>query len=174
MSEKQSGISTLPLRDSALTLLLDENLSSQTIAEFLRRIKREWSIELCTDHLKPGTPDPDVIKLCADRGWVLISCDDNIRYIPENKSAVIKNRVRAFFFGKGNYQGVEYAAALIVGRHQMLKAVQNTDGYLLARITASGDVNVLEPQVAKATTSRGKTEQKYGQVFEKKAVATEE
>lgn len=167
MSEKQSGISTRPQRESIPTLLLDENLSSQTIAEFLRRIKREWVIELCTDHLPRGTPDPDVIKLCAERNWVLISCDDNIRYVPENKSAVIKNRVRAFFFGKGNYQGVEYGAALIVARHQIVKAIQGADGYLLARVTAGGDVSILEPQVAKATTSRGKTEQKYGKIFEK-------
>jgi hypothetical protein len=39
--------------------------------------------------------------------------NDRIRFVPENKGAVLSNRLRVLMF-KGNYQGVEYAAALIV------------------------------------------------------------
>ena len=117
MSEKPSDTLTLPLRDSVPTLLLDENLSSQTIAEFLRRIKREWRIELCTDYLPRGTPDPEVIKLCGERDWTLVSCDDNIRYVPENKKAILKNRVRAFFFSHTRYQ---IAVCVLDGLQQMM------------------------------------------------------
>ena len=118
MSEQPSDTSTQPPpRDERPTLLLDENLSSADIAAFLRPIKA-WQIELHTDYLARSLPDPDVIRECGARGWVLVSCDDRIRRVPENKAAIIRHRVPAFMFGKGNYQGVEYAAALIVGRRQ--------------------------------------------------------
>jgi hypothetical protein len=173
MSEKLSDTLALPLRDSVPTLLLDENLSSKSIAEFLKRLHRVWMIELCTDHLPRGTGDPDVIKLCADKGWVLVSCDDRIRYVPENKAAVIKHKVKAFMFNKGHLQGVEYAAALIVGRGQILKQIESSAGYLLSRVTPSGEVSIIEPQPAKVTTSRGRTEAKYGKVFDQKVAAEE-
>ena len=77
--------------------------------------------------------------------------------------------------GKGNYQGVEYAAALIVGRRQLLKTIENAEGYLIARVTASGDVSVFEPKTAEVITSRDKTKRKYGdKVFEKSAAANED
>jgi hypothetical protein len=175
MSEKPFDTLALPLRDSLPTLLLDENLSSSSIAEFLKRIRREWVIELCIDHLPRGTSDPDVIKLCGERGWVLVTCDERIRYVPENKAAVIRNRVKAVMFNKGNLQGVEYAAALIVGRSHMLKTIQSTVGHLISRINRSGEFSVLEPKQAEATTAREKTKKKYGdKVFDKPAVVNED
>lgn len=171
MSEKPSNTLTLPLHESPPALLLDENLSSSDIATFLRRIRTEWQIELCIDYLPRGAPDPDVINECGRREWVLISCDDRIRYVPENKAAAIRNRLKAFMFNKGNYQGVEYAAALIVGRSQLLNMVKNTVGPFFARIQRGGDVLLLEPKAASpATSSREKTARKYGnQVFERDA-----
>ena len=61
---------------------------------------------------------------CAARGWSLVTCDDRIRYVPENKAAVLEYKLRAFMFCKGNYQGVEYAAALIIGRVAMGKIIR--------------------------------------------------
>jgi hypothetical protein len=47
---------------------------------------------------------------------------------------------------KGNYQGVECAAALIVGRKEIFKTLQQyNSGHFLARIQVGGDVSVLEP-----------------------------
>jgi len=123
-SEKQSDTSTPPPRDPPTGFLLDENLSSADIADFLRRLKSvDWHIELHTDHFPRGASDVEVIKECGARGWVLVSCDDRIRYVPQNKAAVLDHSVRAFMFGKGNYQGIEYAAALVVGRMHMFKVL---------------------------------------------------
>jgi hypothetical protein len=161
MSEKPSDTSKLP---DLPALLLDENLSSADIAQFLRRFPNEWRIELHTDHFARGMADVDVIRECASRAWVLVSCDDRIRYVPQNKAAVNKHRIGAFMFGKGNYQGVEYAAALIVGRSQILSAIRKTSPPFFARIQIKGDVNMLEPQPAASQaqmTSRERTERKY-------------
>lgn len=163
MSEKPSDISTLRPRDTPPTLYLDENLSSSDIGEMLRRFPQEWTIELHTDHLPRGIDDPDVIQFCADRDWTLVSCDDRIRYVPKNKAAAVRCSLRSFMFGKGNYQGVEYAAALIVGRSQVINTIRKVSGPFFARIQRSGEVVVLEPkQATGAQTSQEKTARKYG------------
>lgn len=162
MSAKPSDTSTSP-RDLPPVLLLDENLSSEDIAQFLRLIPHVWQIELHSDYFPRGMSDVDVIRECAGRGWVLISCDDRIRYVPQNKAAAIKHCLRVFMFGKGNYQGVEYAAALVVGRGHLIRIVRNTAGPFFARIQIHGDVNMLEPKESKTElTSREKTALKYG------------
>ena len=162
MFEKPSDISTQPPPDKP-TLLLDENLSSADIALFLRRLPKEWTIELCTEHLPRGATDVDVIKFCAERGWILISCDDRIRFVPANKKAALDNHVLAFMFHDGNHQGVEIAAALIVGRKKIIQTIRKNAGPLLARIHMDGDVYAFHPQESKAAaaTSRSKTERKY-------------
>lgn len=162
MSEKPSDTSTL--RDVPV-LLLDENLSSADIAHFLRRFPKEWTIELHTDHFARGMSDVDVIRECGTRGWILVSCDDRLRFVPQNKAAVIQHRVRTFMFGKGNYQGVEYAAALIVGRTQITNAIRKAGGgHFFARIQIRGEVVLLEPKESetKNLTAHEKTERKYG------------
>jgi hypothetical protein len=65
---------------------------------------------------------------------------------------------------KGNYQGVEYAAAMIVGRGQILNMIRKTSGgHFLARIQRSGEVVMLEPKESGADlSSRKKTARKYG------------
>ena len=164
MSAKPSDSSTPLLRDLVPPLLLDENLSSPEIGAWLRRFPNEWQIELHTDHLTRGLPDVDVIRECGERGWTLVSCDDRIRYVPANKAALLKHRVRAFMFGKGNYQGIEYAAALVVGRAQVLNAIRKNHGPFMARIQRNGDVQMLEPKdnAAGEVSSREKTKRKYG------------
>jgi hypothetical protein len=166
MFEQPSDTSTLPPRDAAPTLLLDENLSSADIADFLRRFPKEWRIEIHTDHFARGLPDVDVIRECGARGWVLVSCDDRIRFVPQNKDAVIRHRVRSLMFGKGNYQGVEYAAALIVGRRQIMNTIRKMAGPFFARIQISGEIVMLEPKQDTGLTSRQKTERKYGRKIE--------
>jgi hypothetical protein len=163
MSEQPSNISTLPQRETLPALLLDENLCSSDIGELLRRFPKEWQIELHSDHLSRGVSDVEVIKMCAARNWTLVSCDDRIRYVPQNKAAVLDNRVRAFMFGKGNYQGVEYAAALIVGRGQVLNTIRRIAGPFFARIQRSGEVTLLEPKESTTDlSSKEKTARKYG------------
>jgi hypothetical protein len=70
-------------------------------------------------------------------------------------------------FGKGNYQGVEYAAALIVARSQMINALRKNAGHFFARVQIGGEIVMLEPkQIAGTLTSRQKTERKYGKKFQ--------
>ena len=164
MSEKPSDISTPPQLETP-TLLLDENLSSHDIAMFLRRLPHDWKIELHTDHLPRGLEDVEVIKACAKHGWTLISCDDRIRFVPQNKKAVLDAGIRAFMFHDGNHQGVEYAAALIVGLKHIIQTIRKNAGPVLARIQMHGDVTMFhppQPKTAGELSSREKTARKYG------------
>lgn len=163
MFEKPSDIST-PSQPDSPTFLLDENLSSADIAEFLHRLRNVWRIEtIHTANIPRGTEDVPVIERCGAEKWVLVSCDDRIRFVPQNKAAVMKHHVRVFMFSKGNFQGVEYAAALIVGRNRMFDALKKNAGPMLARIHSSGDVAIFHPQPnPESQSSRDRTARKYG------------
>jgi hypothetical protein len=71
-----------------------------------------------------------------------------------------------FAFRQGQ-QGVEYAAALIVGRRAILGATRKVAGPFLAGVQIRGKVVMLEPkQEVGALTSREKTERKYGRTIQ--------
>jgi len=76
----------------------------------------------------------DLIRECGERGWALVTCDDRIRKLPQSKAAVIRHKVRVFSFAHGNFQGAEYAAALVVGSLKIATMIKKTAGYLFARV----------------------------------------
>jgi hypothetical protein len=163
MFEKPSATSTPPPRNPPPGLLLDENLSSSDIADWLRRFPLEWQIELHTDHFPRGLADVELIRECGARGWALVTCDDRIRRVPTSKAAVLRHKVRVFMFANGNFQGAEYAAALVVGRSQITKLIRQTADHLFARIQRNGDVVMLEPKESRGTlTARERTNRRYG------------
>ena len=48
----------------------------------LLRTVRQWTIELHIDHLPAGADDDEVVKLCGQKGFTLVTCDE-MRYTPE-------------------------------------------------------------------------------------------
>ena len=116
MSRKPS--STSGLLDPPPTVLLDENLSSPDIVAELRRWNADWEIELHRKHFpNPRTPDADILETCGRRGWILVSVDDRMRRVPENREAARRYRARVFLFPRSFSSGAEYRAALTAGRH---------------------------------------------------------
>jgi hypothetical protein len=161
MSKKQSSISGL--LDPPPTILLDENLSSPDIAAELRRWESEWSVELHKDHFPdPRTPDPEILKTCGERGWIIISVDDRMRRISEYRKVAEKYGARVFTFPKSYATGAEYRAALTAGRHKLLKLAKKMPPPNFARITKEGNAGFFDrDKLAKTATSVEKTAAKY-------------
>jgi hypothetical protein len=104
-----------------------------------------WRVELHRTHFpNPRTPDPDILKHCAECGWILISKDDRLRRVPENKLAAIQSGAKVFLFAVGHHQGVEYRAALVAARHRIVRLARKTPGPFFARVTLAGEVFLLE------------------------------
>lgn len=145
MSKRRSDTSARP--EALPIVCLDENLSSPFIADELRRFRFEWQIELHRTHFpQPRTPDSEVIGHCGRCGWLLITKDDNIRRNPENKTAAIACAAKIFMFATGNHQRGEYRAALVAGRHRLLRLARKTPGPFFARIRMDGNVELLNDE----------------------------
>jgi len=136
MSKKRSTISPL-LEQSLPVLLLDENLSSATIAAELD-FPEDWVIERHGDHFKkPGTPDPEVLKYCGDRNWILVSADDRMRRV--HTQAAEKAKARVFVFPRAR-SGREYRSALVCARAKLLRMARTMPPPHFARIQFDGSV----------------------------------
>ena len=160
MSKKRSSTSA-PLLEPVPTILLDENLSSPDIVQELRRWP-EWRVELHKKHFpNPRTPDTEVLSVCGQKGWILVSVDDNMRRVPEHGRAAALNGARAFFFPR-HTNGAEYRAALTAGRHKLLKLAGKMPPPNFARISTDGIVGFFAgSKLPKGSSSREKTRAKY-------------
>jgi PIN like domain len=143
---------------------LDENLSGPKIASVLRGFG-DWRVETHYDHYPregPTIPDPVVVERCAAEGWLLISCDDRLRFVPHNKGAVLKHRAKVYMFPEGNYHAHEYTAALTMARRNLINIARKTHPPFFARIYINGDVRLLDRKPIRNMTSKERTQLKYG------------
>jgi hypothetical protein len=161
MSKKPSN--TSGLLDPLPVILLDENLSSSDIADELRRWDSDWQIELHQKHFpNPSTPDTEILEYCGKRNWILVSVDDRMRRVPDNRKAAETHRARVFCFPRCFPSGAEYRAALTAGRHRILRLARKMPPPNFARITREGTVGYFErDQLPSDATSRERTKAKY-------------
>jgi len=144
--------------------LLDENLSSLTIAEILRKAP-DWIIELHDDHFERGASDADVAEYCGKRGWALVTCDD-MRYTPETKKAIAANNLRVLkVVIKKKTLGVEIAAALILAREKIVGFLRNNRAAVVAHIQKDGTLHIrarFEDATRELTAAQKRTARKFG------------
>ena len=93
-------------------------------------------------YFAPGTEDPVWLPFVGEKGWVLITKDKRIRFNELEKSAVLRYKVREFYFSSGNYSGAEMAEILIANLRDMLRVYRRHVAPFIASITRSGRVSV--------------------------------
>ena len=78
------------------------------------------------------------------RKWIVISKDKNIRKRLLEREALMQANVRAFVFTGGNVSGVEMGEIIVRAMARALKLLESTPAPFIARITAAGDVAVID------------------------------
>lgn len=150
-------------------LMLDENMSSLSIAEALRQFT-DWKIELHLDYLPRGASDVTVIELCAQKQWTLISIDDRIRFVPENRQAAERVALQAFMMvRRDDTIGVELSSALVAARRRILTCLkQNHSCGFFSHVYLGGDIKVMNTfgikHAVDVESSQARTIRKYGRV----------
>jgi hypothetical protein len=96
-------------------------------------------------HFPPGTEDVVWLPFVGERGWTIITKDKRIRYNELEKSAVIENRVREFYFSSGNYSGAEMADILIAALPAIVRTCRRYHPPFIASISGSGKVALRWP-----------------------------
>lgn len=92
-------------------LYLDENLDNcKAILEALANSGVRF--ERHRDYFQRGTPDEDWLPFVAERSWIVLTKDKRNRYNEFERQSVRRFKVREFYFGRGDFSGIEMAAAL--------------------------------------------------------------
>src|SRR5215469_14199563 len=92
-------------------LYLDENLDNcKPIVDLLTGSKVRF--ERHTAWFSRGTLDNDWLPFVAERSWVVLTKDKRNRYNDLERDALRIHRVTQFYFGRGDFSGVEMALAL--------------------------------------------------------------
>jgi PIN like domain len=76
--------------------------------------------------------------------WLVLTKDKLIRKRPLERRTLIEARVRAFVFTGGNMSGVEMAEIITECASKLLRIAARTPAPFVARITGSGDVEVID------------------------------
>lgn len=79
--------------------------------------------------------DPDWIKLCGEKNWIVISGDKRLETVPENRQAVIDARARVFLLMDTQSLPEEWAAAVIVGHMRVQEILEANTGPLFVNIS---------------------------------------
>jgi PIN domain-containing protein len=93
-------------------------------------------------YFAPGTEDIAWLPFVGQNGWLLITKDKRIRYNELEKAAVLRHRVRQFYFSSGNSSGREMAAMLAAALPQMVKIYRKHAPPFIASISKSGSVSL--------------------------------
>jgi len=109
-SKKRSGLSNSKPPEPPV-FFLDHSLGNKKIAEAL--CQQGVRVEVHENHFPIDAKDEDWLPEVGQRGWIVFTKDDRIRYRPIEHAALIRARVAMFTLASGNLRGEEMAQAFI-------------------------------------------------------------
>jgi predicted nuclease of predicted toxin-antitoxin system len=124
-----------------VTFFIDRSLCQQQVAAALRA--RGANVEVHDDHFDQDAPDSEWLAAAGERGWVIISKDNRIRYRAAEVAAVTNAGAALFIFRGGNMRIVEIADALVAALSRMLRVVRKTRRPFIATVSKRGSVKII-------------------------------
>jgi predicted nuclease of predicted toxin-antitoxin system len=97
-------------------------------------------VEIHDDHFARDEEDHVWLKSAGEKGWVVLTKDQKLRYRPLEITALRGSKARVFVLTAGNLRGVEIGAVFLEALPQMCKVLNIRPGPFLARVSKSGKV----------------------------------
>jgi hypothetical protein len=119
---------------------IDRSLGVEPIRAAL--IAEGLVVEIHDDHFKRDEEDRVWLDEVGDRGWVVLTKDQRLRYRPLEIAALRSSGARVFILVAGNLRGNEIAAAFVAALPAMCRILHTHKGPFTARITKSGKVKL--------------------------------
>lgn len=127
------------MQPEQLAIYLDENhCNNKYILAVLE--KAGVRVERHLKHFARGTPDEEWLPFVGTNNWILLTTDKRIRFRENEKLAVIRNRVRMFYFSKNEMSGRQMAVAVEKALPEMRKLCEKHQPPFFAAITRGGEV----------------------------------
>ena len=119
---------------------IDRSLGIEPIRTQL--INSGLTVEIHDDHFARDEQDRVWLKIVGERGWVVLTKDQRLRYRPLEISALRASNARVFVLTAGNLRGSEIAAAFLAALPRMFRILRSTPGPFLARLSQSGHITI--------------------------------
>ena len=97
-------------------------------------------METHDDHFSQITKDPDLLHELGQRGWVLITEDEHIRYRPAEQEAYIKAGLRIFVLIAANLGAEEALRILLSAESRIRRVLELDEGPFIYRIGKDASV----------------------------------
>lgn len=138
------------MQPERLAIYLDENhCNNKRVLAVLQSAGVQ--VERHLDHFPRATPDEEWLPLVGRMGWVPLTTDKRIRHRSNEKQAVVKHKIRMFYFSKNDMSGQQMASALEKALPNMKKLCARYSPPFFAAITRTGEVHLREKLAASAS-----------------------
>jgi hypothetical protein len=124
------------------SLYLDRNLGNRIVAGALGAAG--IPCERHDDHLPPDAPDEDWIALCAERGWLAVTKDRNIRYRAPEIGAIVEHGACVFVVRAKGATGTRIGELLVATYPRMLRFAEKHRGPYVVGMDRAGKLTAYE------------------------------
>ena len=105
-------------------------------------VKAGLVVEIHDDHFPRDEEDRVWLQTVGERGWVVLTKDQRLRYRPLEIAALRASKARVFVLTAGNLRGIEIAAVFVTALPRIFKVLQSIPGPFVARVSQSGHIKV--------------------------------
>jgi predicted nuclease of predicted toxin-antitoxin system len=99
-------------------------------------------VEIHDEHFARDEEDYVWLRIVGERGWVVLTKDQRLRYRPLEIAAPRASNARVFVLTAGNLRGTEIAAVFRAALRRIYRILDARPGPFVARVTQSGHVAV--------------------------------
>jgi hypothetical protein len=128
--------------DVEVVYYIDRSLGSHDVPDALRQAGA--TVVAHDDEFDPATTDAEWLTKVGQRGWLVITKDDNIRRRRLEVIALRSAGVAAFILTPGSMKGADMGALLARLLPQIERVASKHTRPLIATITPSGTIRVIE------------------------------
>jgi predicted nuclease of predicted toxin-antitoxin system len=100
------------------------------------------TVEIHDDHFARDDEDRVWLRTVGERGWVVLTKDQRLRYRPLEIAALRASKDRVFVLTAGNLRGTEIAAVFVSALPRIYKVLHSLPGPFVARVSQSGHVKI--------------------------------
>ena len=135
MPSKKPFAAKLP---EGTVFFIDRSLGVEPIRTAL--VDAGLTVEIHDDHFDRDEDDRVWLRDVGDRGWVILTKDQRLRYRPLELAALRSSRARVFILVAGNLRGSEIAAVFVKALPRIYRILASRPGPFVARITKAGEI----------------------------------
>jgi predicted nuclease of predicted toxin-antitoxin system len=119
---------------------IDRSLGIEPIRAEL--LKAGATVEIHDDHFPRDAEDRVWLRAVGERGWVVLTKDQRLRYRPLELAALRASSARVFVLTAGNLRGSQIAAVFVSALPRISRTLRSRPGPFIARVSQSGHVTL--------------------------------